>query len=862
MNSNDTVIDDGGLADRLSTCLLTDNEFRSELESLLKKPGFCDHGLKLTISNLNGQLITTYQAQDVERGKPNQTRDLGDSSFAVKCGCEAWKRDAAGYHGPTLDSVIAHLTKLLALQWGGRDTKTTLPNLQTAGIAPRFVNAAKASYKKLAILHTDLDKFKAVNDQLGEKGGDTVLTVFAQRFRDHFSDFGIVVRTGGEEFSAILRSDSISDIISRVESFRAIMERETFEALGRPNTCSIGLALYETADQFALATNIDAILAEARSAEIRAKDEGRNRIMLLGPVPDLNSAVVSTEVDVRMAALRARSNITNIDRGDVLGAICSCLVEEIRGATLTDLTAKIKTFRDRFGILIGVSATEFERAPELLGILTPLEWATVVAKSFLATSYRGEGPIHPNNTISLHVATDGALALQFTDNSKTEALDLHCKVSAQASPVTSVIGRPFYPEASTPHGGISKALPAVLDDGTDSLSPVLLLPIGDTATSVAEPLRSLVAAIVDVDDRPVKGGGLPDFWQSNLSRVIRACLSNPNITVVLAIGDSSSAENTLKRLGNIVSDDMFELHRRLRIPVDALVSFKDRGIIVQNVGADVLDTLKSVESAIHYSESIEISGRAILDPNLEASRRRLRMAPPNDGNRLKITDGFRTKSLADAYPEAVQLIRAANDENTHIEISKRHFRELSCFKIVLTTPLNEMAPDYWRQDTTLLEDYYKDNFLLDTGVFGTRLNGSFNAAKSINDFAVDATVNALSNGQPTRRINLPIVPEFLEHPLGLSCIQILPRSENGKWLLDIIWVWRTVDALVGFPFSAYGSIRWTKDFLARVQGVLSATSKDISINIGELTYVALSFHMYLHDGDQEIARAIVQDASD
>jgi hypothetical protein len=31
--------------------------------------------------------------------------------------------------------------------------------------------------------------------------------------------------------------------------------------------------------------------------------------------------------------------------------------------------------------------------------------------------------------------------------------------------------------------------------------------------------------------------------------------------------------------------------------------------------------------------------------------------------------------------------------------------------------------------------------------------------------------------------------------------------------------------------------------------------------MGTLTYIALSFHMYLHDGDLEIARTIVQDAS-
>ena len=75
------------------------------------------------------------------------------------------------------------------------------------------------------------------------------------------------------------------------------------------------------------------------------------------------------------------------------------------------------------------------------------------------------------------------------------------------------------------------------------------------------------------------------------------------------------------------------------------------------------------------------------------------------------------------------------------------------------------------------------------------------------------------------------------------------------------WIWSTVEALVGFPFSAYGSIKWSREFFDTVRTELGRVTPPVPVELGELTYVALSFHMFLDIGDEEIARAIVLDAS-
>ena len=70
-----------------------------------------------------------------------------------------------------------------------------------------------------------------------------------------------------------------------------------------------------------------------------------------------------------------------------------------------------------------------------------------------------------------------------------------------------------------------------------------------------------------------------------------------------------------------------------------------------------------------------------------------------------------------------------------------------------------------------------------------------------------------------------------------------------------------MEALVGFPFSAYGSISWSKEFYETVTATLLQSDAKTNVELGELTYLALSFHIFLDEGDTEIARAIVQDVS-
>jgi hypothetical protein len=425
-----------------------------------------------------------------------------------------------------------------------------------------------------------------------------------------------------------------------------------------------------------------------------------------------------------------------------------------------------------------------------------------------------------------------------------------------------VIGKPWYPLSNLPAGGIGRLEAERLGEGRSALSPCLLLPIGDAATALAKRMQHLVAEVVEIDDRPVIGGGLPDFWQSNVARVIRACLRNPNIKTIIALGKSENAATTLARLEPDGETWSRSMQRRLSISSENLQLFRDRTTTVVRIedpsGEKTLNAILGATRTLAGSSA----SLPVINLDMEAKRRRIPVPPPSEANRLLVTDGLRTGTLADAYPQAIDLLRAS-DAAPQTESTQRRFREFPSFKLVLTTPFIETVPDYWKGEEPALENYFELNFGRRDGLFGTPLHAVNESGISIYTHGIRTAVSAIGGGRPTRRIHLPVSSDAsrFDQPLGLCAIQVMPRLRDGRWYLDFQWIWRTVEALVGFPFSAYGSITWSKDFFDAVAEEMRQSGSPSSVELGELTYLALSFHMFLDVGDTEIARAIVQDVS-
>jgi diguanylate cyclase (GGDEF)-like protein len=93
----------------------------------------------------------------------------------------------------------------VALLEAQTDALTGLGNRRALDSA--LVRALRDNIKQrpFAVMHMDLDHFKQVNDRLGHKAGDDLLTAVGQVLRHHIRREDIAARIGGDEFVIVLR---------------------------------------------------------------------------------------------------------------------------------------------------------------------------------------------------------------------------------------------------------------------------------------------------------------------------------------------------------------------------------------------------------------------------------------------------------------------------------------------------------------------------------------------------------------------------------------------------------------------------------------------------------------------------------
>lgn len=140
----------------------------------------------------------------------------------------------------------------------------------------REIDRAIRKGRKLAVIMTDVDLFKTINDSHGHVVGDMVLTHIAQLFSNNTRSSDIICRYGGDEFILILPECSKQEAILRAESIRMLIAQSTLEFDGKSIhniTLSFGISELPENGQ----NRIDLICA-ADKALYLSKQSGRNRI--------------------------------------------------------------------------------------------------------------------------------------------------------------------------------------------------------------------------------------------------------------------------------------------------------------------------------------------------------------------------------------------------------------------------------------------------------------------------------------------------------------------------------------------------------------------------------------------------------
>ena len=147
-------------------------------------------------------------------------------------------------------------------------------------LALHDVALARRHGRPMAVAMLDIDHFKRINDAHGHAAGDLILCAVVDACRCCLRASDYLGRIGGEEFVCVMPETTAADAMACAERIRsAIAALHVPAAAGTLRvTVSLGVAvLGHEPDTW------EALLCRADAALYRAKNEGRDRIVLAAP---------------------------------------------------------------------------------------------------------------------------------------------------------------------------------------------------------------------------------------------------------------------------------------------------------------------------------------------------------------------------------------------------------------------------------------------------------------------------------------------------------------------------------------------------------------------------------------------------
>ena len=145
-------------------------------------------------------------------------------------------------------------------------------------LLPRELVRAGRNGTHIAVIMVDVDHFKRINDSFGHDAGDLALRAIGPLLKQSIRRSDIACRFGGEEFLLILPEATSEGAARRAEAIRAAIKLLNLIHLGRALgaiTASLGVALYPDH-----ASDADALLRSADESLYKAKDGGRDRVVI------------------------------------------------------------------------------------------------------------------------------------------------------------------------------------------------------------------------------------------------------------------------------------------------------------------------------------------------------------------------------------------------------------------------------------------------------------------------------------------------------------------------------------------------------------------------------------------------------
>jgi two-component system cell cycle response regulator len=144
----------------------------------------------------------------------------------------------------------------------------------------RELNRCEREVSNMGIIIMDIDHFKRVNDSFGHQAGDLVLQELSTTLVTLCRVYDFIGRYGGEEFIVCLPGADKWNTYQIAERMRSIVENKNIllpdKGTSVSVTASFGIVSMEPGQR----KSADRLINEADEALYRAKDQGRNQVVM------------------------------------------------------------------------------------------------------------------------------------------------------------------------------------------------------------------------------------------------------------------------------------------------------------------------------------------------------------------------------------------------------------------------------------------------------------------------------------------------------------------------------------------------------------------------------------------------------